>query len=124
MSSVLTSPATRTASGFTASQFESFLRTVNEPAWFTARRRAAFEIYEQKLKEPLYPEEYKRVDLRAFQPSRFAVSSAATGPAQFETLLEKKTEFGGAVTHIDGHCVVANLDERLAAQGVLFGSLT
>ena len=125
MSSVLSSPPSRIASapGFTASQFESFLRTLNEPAWFTERRRAAFDVYEQKLKEPLNPEEYKRVDLRAFQPSRFSLSTAATAPAQFETLLEKKTDFGGAVSHIDGHCAGSRLDERLAARGVLFGSL-
>jgi Fe-S cluster assembly protein SufD len=124
MSSVLSSPAVKTAPGFTASQFDSFLRTLDEPAWFTSRRRAAFDIYEQKLKEPLNPEEYKRVDLRAFQPGRFAVSSAAAGPAQFRTLLEHQAEFGGAVSHIDGHCVVNRLDERLAAQGVLFASLS
>jgi len=124
MSTVLSSPAIKTATGFTAPQFESFLKTLDEPVWFTARRRAAFDVYLQKLQEPLNPEEYKRVDLRAFQPGKFAPSSAAAAPAQFATLLEKKTEFGGAVSHIDGHCVANQLNERLAAQGVLFGSLS
>ncbi|MGE5192785.1 MAG: Fe-S cluster assembly protein SufD [Deltaproteobacteria bacterium] len=87
------------------------------------RRKTAFEIYEQKLAGPLNPEEYKRIDLRAFQPARFAVAAAAPAPAQFETLLEKRAEFGGAISHLDGHCVVARLEENLAGRGVLFGSL-
>jgi Fe-S cluster assembly protein SufD len=125
MSTVLstTSPQTSRAAGFTRQQFEAFLNSLNEPSWFTERRREAFDIYEEKLAEPLNPEEYKRVDLRAFQPGRFAVSGGPAAPAQFDTLLEKKTEFAGAVSHIDGRCTAARLDENLASQGVLFGSL-
>lgn len=113
---------TRTA-GYGPVEFEAFLKSRNDPAWMVERRRAAFEVYEQKLAEPLNPEEYKRVDLRAFQPGRFAIGSAPSAPAQFETLLEKKAEFAGAVTHVDGHCVAGRLDEKLASQGVWFGSL-
>jgi Fe-S cluster assembly protein SufD len=126
MSAIATSsaaPASR-AAGFSRADFEVFLKSRHEPGWLTARRQAAFEIYEQKLAEPLSPEEYKRIDLRAFQPARFAVGAATPAPAQFETLLEKRAEFGGAVSHLDGHCVVARLDEKLAGRGVLFGSLT
>lgn len=123
MSSVLSPAASKTsAAGFGRPAFEAFLKSRSEPDWITAGRRAAFEIYEQKLAEPLNPEEFKRVDLRAFQPGRFAVSPAAA-PAEFQTLLEKKTEFAGAVSHIDGHRVVARLDEKLTKQGVLFGPL-
>jgi Fe-S cluster assembly protein SufD len=111
------------ATGFSRPAFEAFLASRNEPEWIAERRRAAYDIYEQKLSEPLNPEEYKRVDLRAFQPSRFAVGSASAAPAQFETVLEKKAAFAGAVSHIDGQPVVARLDESLARQGVLFGSL-
>lgn len=126
MSSTLspTLSAIRPPSGFGRSDLEVFLKSRNEPGWLADRRRAAFDVYEQKLAEPLNPEEYKRIDLRAFQPGRFTVSSAAPAPAQFETLLEKKAEFGGAVSHLDGHCVTARLDERLASHGVLFGSLS
>lgn len=126
MSSVLSSSPTRTAKtvGFTPAQFDAFIATRNEPGWITDRRRAAFEIYQQKLVDPLNPEEYKRVDLRTFQPGRFAPSPSATVPVQFETLLEKSAEFGGGVTHIDGHTVATRLDDKLAKQGVLFGSLS
>ncbi len=99
---------------------KAFLKSRNDPDWVVERRREAFDVYEQKLAEPLSPEEYKRVDLRAFQPSRFAIGPAPSAPAQFETLLEKKAEFAGAVSHLDGHCVAARLDEKLASRGVLF----
>jgi len=121
--STIVSTAPPTAAGFSRAAFEAFLASRNEPEWVIERRRAAYDIYEQKLSEPLNPEEYKRVDLRAFQPSRFAVGSASAPPAQFETVLEKKAAFAGAVSHIDGRPVVARLDESLARQGVLFGSL-
>lgn len=117
-----TTSAAREA-GFSRGSFEAFLKTRDEPDWVAARRRAAFEIYQRKLAEPLNPEEFKRVDLRAFQPGRFTVAASSAGPAQLETLLEKKAEFAGTVTHVDGNCVAARLDEALARQGVLFGSL-
>jgi Fe-S cluster assembly protein SufD len=112
------------AAGFSRADFDAFLKSRHEPDWVTARRRAAFDIYEQKLSEPLNPEEYKRIDLRPFQPGRFAVAPAPAAAAQFETLLAKKAEFAGAVSHLDGHCVAARLDTKLAGQGVLFGPLS
>src|SRR5262245_43733286 len=123
-SASIAEPAVVRAPGFSRADFEAFLKTRREPEWVITRRQSAFDTYEQKLAEPLNPEEYKRVDLRAFQPARFAVGAVAPAPAQFETLLEKRAEFGGAVSHLDGHCVVSRLDEKLASRGVLFGSLT
>src|SRR5262245_66333086 len=122
-SATIAAPPASRAAGFSRADFEAFLQARRESAWLTARRQAAFDTYEQKLAEPLHPEEYKRVDLRAFQPARFAVGVAAPAPAQFETLLEKRAEFGGAVSHLDGHCIISRLDEKLASRGVLFGSL-
>src|SRR5579863_5708238 len=121
---VATFPAGPRAPGYSRSDFESFVRARDEPDWVTAHRQRAFELYEQKLGEPLNPEEFKRIDLRAFQPGQFKISATPVGAATPEALLEKKTAFAGAVSHVDGHCVAARLDERLARQGVLFGSLT
>src|SRR5262249_41890873 len=126
MSTVLTSPASKPvrAAGYSRADFDSFLKSRHEPEWITNRREAALEVYEHKSAEPLSPEEYKRVDLRPFQPARFAIAPPPAAPATFETLLEKKAEFSGAVSHLDGHCLAARLDARLANQGVLFGSLS
>ena len=125
MSSTLSASVSpvRTSSGFGRAEFEAFLSVRNEPQWLVERRRTAFSIYEEKLAQPLNPEEFKRIDLRAFQPGRFGISSTAAA-ARLETLLENKAEFGGAVSHIDGHCVASRLDDKLARQGVLFGSLS
>ncbi|MBS0260590.1 MAG: Fe-S cluster assembly protein SufD, partial [Planctomycetes bacterium] len=101
-----------------------FLASRNEPGWIVDRRRAAFEIYQQKLAEPLNPEEYKRVDLRTFQPSKFAPTTEVAQSVAFATQLQQSTEFGGGVTQVDGHMTSRRLDEPLARQGVLFGSLS
>ena len=119
MSSVALANSSRTA----ASQFEAFLASRNEPDWITERRKAAFEIYQQKLAEPLNPEEFKRVDLRTLQPAKYQVQAAGAAASLSATLLEKRAEFGGGVTHINSHAVASRLDEKYAKQGVLFGSL-
>lgn len=113
--------------GFGNATFEAFLRTRNEPGWIIDLRRNAFQKYQQKLTLPLNPEEFKRVDLRPFQPHQFSLNAAsgtAASQAQFETLLEDRTRFGGVALHVDGQCGTVKLDEKLSRQGVLFGNLT
>jgi Fe-S cluster assembly protein SufD len=102
--------------------FAEFLSTREEPPWLSDRRQQAFAAYHEFLNEPLDPEEFKRVDLRALRPEMFALKPEAS-PASFATLLANRAEFAGAVSHVDGHCVASRLDPALAAQGVVFGSL-
>ncbi len=109
--------------GFDTAAFEAFLATRNEPGWVSDRRRAAFAVYQAKLGAPLNPEEWKRVDLRAFTPGQFQLGAGGASPAQFSTLLEDRTVFAGQAFHVDGAGVFDRLDERLARQGVLFGNL-
>lgn len=109
--------------GFGAAAFDEFVSERDEPGWVADRRREAFRVYQQKLGESLNPEEWKRVDLRAFQPNKFAVGSPSVAPAQFATLLENRANFCGVVSHVDGACAAHKLDEKLASKGVLFGSL-
>lgn len=109
---------------FDTEAFESFLAQRREPAWVTDQRRQAFEIYRELLSTPLDPEEWKRVDIRAFRPERFSLPAAAKPSAAFATLLADRAEFGGVVSHVDGACTVSRLDEDLARQGVLFGNLS
>jgi Fe-S cluster assembly protein SufD len=118
------SPAVAVPAGFDASAFSALEGARNEPDWLAAWRRRAFDIYREKLSEPLQPEEFKRVDLRAFQPRKYSVRTHPAQGARFDTLLENRAEFAGVVTHIDGHCAVSRLDENLARRGVLFGSLS
>jgi Fe-S cluster assembly protein SufD len=117
-------PATATLPRpWSSEAFAEFLATRSEPPWLVERRRQAFAAYCELLKSPLDPEEFKRVDLRAFRPDQFGLPPEAA-PGTVATLLAERTEFGGAVTHVDGHAIHTRLDPSWAAQGVVFGSLT
>ncbi|MBW3539590.1 MAG: Fe-S cluster assembly protein SufD [Planctomycetes bacterium] len=112
--------------GFDEPAFESFLDGRDEPRWLSERRREAFAAYQDKLAEPLDPEEWKRVDLRTFRPEQFLIRAAddEAPAAEVDTLLADRAEFAGNVVHIDGNCSRSRLDESAAAQGVLFGDLS
>lgn len=111
-------------STFDSAAFEQFLATRIEPAWATELRRSAFEAYVESLVSELDPEEWKRVDIRALRPEKFAIQSASTSIAAVETLLADRAEFAGVVSHLDGSCTRATLDEKWVQQGVLFGNLS
>lgn len=122
MSATLTHATQQIA--FDAASFETFLATRTEPAWVTEARRKAFEAYRESLLSELDPEEWKRVDIRAFRPEKFAIPSASTSTQALETLLADRAEFAGVVSHLDGACTRATLAEKWAQKGVLFGNLS
>lgn len=121
--------------GFTPEIFEDFLAGRVEPAWITDGRRAAWDVYESLLQQPLDPEEWKRVDLRVFNASRFRLrsptavrigSDSPPGGApgrECSTLLRDRTEYAGAIAHLDGYTVHVALGDQWRSQGVLFGDL-
>jgi len=109
--------------GFSSEIFEQFLATRNEPSWITDARREAFETYQNLLQEDLDPEEFKRVDLRVFNAGKFRPSSDDVDLSAIDTLLSDKTEFGGAISHVNGQCTQSNVSDEIRAQGVLFGEL-
>ena len=115
--------ATQNQTSFDAAAFERFLATRNEPAWATELRRNAFEAYRESLVSELDPEEWKRVDIRAFRPEKFSVQGASQSTTALETLLADRAEFAGVVSHLDGACTRATLAEKWVGKGVLFGSL-
>ena len=109
---------------FDATAFDEFLATRDEPAWVTDLRRGAFETYREMLATELDPEEWKRVDIRAFRPEKFTIPAVSQVTTAFGTLLADRAEFGGVVSHVDGICSRATLHEKWAKQGVLFGNLS
>ncbi|HEY0981451.1 Fe-S cluster assembly protein SufD [Schlesneria sp.] len=111
---------------FGTDAFESFLASRREPSWMSDLRRGAFETYRELLQTELDPEEWKRVDTRAFRADKFAIQtpSTANAVAAFETLLATRAEFAGFVSHIDGASSPSKLDEDLVKQGVLYGNLS
>lgn len=110
---------------FDRTAFEQFLASREEADWIKNFRRAAFEIFEEKFGEELDPEEWKRVNIRTFQPGKFSVHAPQSGADRpnLETLLQKSSEFAGAVEHVDGECRSSRLSDELKAKGVLFGNL-
>lgn len=117
-------PASTASLPFSPAAFEEFLRARGEPDWVQAARRAAFATYQSKLNEDLDPEEYKRLDLRTFRPEKYRLAPRPAAASALTTLMQNRAEFGGVVTHLDGHCLSATLDDKLRGKGVLFGSLS
>ncbi len=66
--------------GFQRAAFEAFLETRDEPGWITDLRRKAFALYSERLEIPLDPEEFKRVDLRAFRPDNYRIGHSPANP--------------------------------------------
>jgi Fe-S cluster assembly protein SufD len=114
---------TPTPASFDEAAFEAFLGSRDEPDWVTSDRRRAYASYRDLVAMPLDEEEWKRVELRAFRPERYAVTPADSDPPALATLMREQAEFAGAVTHVDGEPRDVSLDEALASQGVLFGDL-
>lgn len=112
-----------TLPGFHADRFQEFLADRDEPDWCAAARQTAFQHYQRLLKEPLPAEEWKRVDVRALRPEKFAIQGDADGTAAFQTLLADRAAFAGTVTHIDGRTQSSSLTDEWTAKGVVFGSL-
>jgi len=109
-------------SGFSNIAFQQFLESRIEPDWVSELRSLSFDRYRDLLSEGLDPEEWKRVELRAFRPDQFSirVDGAST---ESDTLMQDRTEFAGAVVHVDGQCQRQKLSDDLLAKGVLFGDL-
>lgn len=117
-----------TPTGFDTDVFEQFLESRQEPDWVTDQRRAAFAAYSESLASPLDPEEFKRIDLRAFRPENFSLlagqgTSPATTDHEFASLMQNRADFCGQVLHIDGAAVTSSLNQEIADKGVLFGDL-
>ena len=110
-------------SGFTSEVFEAFLQTRDEPEWVTERRREAFALFQKLEGEELDPEEWKRVPLRAFRPAKYQLQADPGAPSGLTTLMQDRAEFGGAVIHLDGHCLRQSISDTLAEKGVIFGDL-
>jgi len=110
-------------SGFQQASFEAFLAARAEPDWIQEARRQAFQLYQSRLTTELDPEEYKRIELRTFRPEKYQLAVKASAAAEVSTLMQDRAEFAGAVTHVDGHCVTASLNDELKSRGVLFGDL-
>lgn len=113
------------ATGFNVETFESLLQQKTaEPAWLTERRRKSWAAFEAASWPSNKDEEWMRTDARLFKLDKFALSSEGVkSTSDTAPMLSQGVELGGRVESVNGHAVVSELDEGLAAKGVIFGGL-
>jgi len=103
----------------------------NEPQWLRERRQHAWEVYERtpmpttRLEEWRYTNLKKKLDLDAlrFSDAEALSSDPTTWPPQLRAAMDEDREASGHIVIIDGHVVHADVDEGLAAKGVILESL-
>lgn len=99
-----------------------------EPSWMAARRRSAWDAFEQ-LPEPsvTHPEAWRRTDIRALDLSALTMPAGdarGPGPESFGSVARDPAERAGLIRHADSIRVDAALDPALASRGVVFTDLS
>jgi Fe-S cluster assembly protein SufD len=118
MSAVLTSFAP-----WSSDLLEHWVADRTEPGWFQSRRLAAVAEFTDRLNRSLDPEEWKRIDLRAFRREKFRLMATAQSTGADPTALSAASDFVGRIHHSDGHCVGSTLAPEHAERGVIWGTL-
>lgn len=116
---------TTTQSRFSQEAFHAFLDTRQEPDWLLQLRRDAWDAFCEMDWPQRRDEEWMRTDIRLFKLEKYAMP-ASTDPTTTdlaEPLLAENVELGGHCVSLDSRPGKSQLDEKWAAQGVLFGSL-
>lgn len=118
--------AVATQSGITAASFDAFIAERREPIWLKQLRREAWRKFVDMPPPSRREEEWMRTDIRLFKLDKFSLPTggeAVTNAVAPEALLAKGIDLGGSMTVVNGRTVATKLDDELAKQGVLFGSL-
>lgn len=108
---------------FDATGFDAFLEYRTEPTWLTDLRREAWEHADAMQWPGRRDEEWIRTDIRTFQLKKFGVPTGEPVAVDCQPQLRAGVDLGGSIETVDSHVISENLDESLAAKGVIFGSL-
>jgi Fe-S cluster assembly protein SufD len=92
--------------GFTEPAFEAFLKSRDEPAWLTERRREAFARFRAAPMPSLRDEEWRRTDIRALKLDAFAPPAphepSPSTRAAFEPVYQALSgHYGTGLEHVD-----------------------
>ena len=113
-----------TQAGFTNDSFERFLSQRNEPAWLRDLRVDAWRQFNELPMPSQRDEEWMRTDIRMLRLEKFALPSETPPAAETpDALLSHGVELGGRTFSLDSHSITAELKQKWADQGVLYGSL-
>jgi Fe-S cluster assembly protein SufD len=103
---------------------------ISEPQWLQERRSHAWDVYERtpmpttKLEEWRYTDLKKTLDLDALKLSTAeSMTDQATWPERLRAAMDEDRDASGHMVIIDGHVVHTDIDEGLAAKGVILESL-
>jgi Fe-S cluster assembly protein SufD len=128
-------PAALHPPAFDQAAFEAFLLARQEPPWLVALRRRAWQLFLEKDWPHSADEEWRRTDIRLLKLGQYSLppgvepvaAEALAGPDGREwagqALLTQGVTLGGQAVSVDSRPAWSWLAPRLAAQGVLFGSL-
>ncbi len=104
---------------------------MGDPEWLRERRAHAWDVYERtpmptiRLEEWRYTNLKKKLDLDSLELSDTEALSddPTTWPDRLREAMDEDREASGHIVIIDGHVVHTDVDEELAAQGVILKSL-
>lgn len=95
----------------------------DEPAWLAERRKRSWAAFEEARWPSNKDEEWMRTDIRLFKLDKFSPAPAENAQPGGEALLAKGVDLGGRVESVNGRAIVSQLDDEIAAKGVIFGGL-
>lgn len=113
---------------FSQEAFDAFLAVRDEPAWLIDMRRKAWSRFLELPMPSVRDEEWMRTDIRLFKLDRFNLPEPDGHNVALQrdiphALLAAGVDLGGRVVGMNSHGVAAELDPKLASQGVLFGNM-
>jgi Fe-S cluster assembly protein SufD len=122
---MITKMTTVPQTAFSEEGFEAFLRGRDEPQWLAQQRQAAWRTFCDLSWPHPRQEEWIRTDIRLFKLDQYSPPAAATGdlPALPDAQLGAGVSLAGFSATLNSQSAETRLDEKWAAQGVLFGSL-
>ncbi len=116
-------PQTLTPTGFTTDSFAAFLATRQEPAWLTARRRAAWQQFVEMPLPSRREEEWMRTDIRLLKLDKFAPPQSGHDSAGApRPLLSAGLSLAGSTQSLNSQSTPGTLSDKWRKAGVLFGS--
>jgi Fe-S cluster assembly protein SufD len=105
----------------TEADIEALIARGGEPEWLVERRRVAWRTYEaMDLPDPI-DEEWRRTDVRAMRFDGVRLAASATPVAG--DVAEREGSLAGHMVQRDADVVSTQLDEALAARGVILCDL-
>jgi Fe-S cluster assembly protein SufD len=117
-------PNTLVSTGFTQEAFDSFLASRDEPGWLIDARREAWSRFSELGMPARNDEEWSRTDVRLFKLDRYGFQTSQLAEGDLPTaLLAEGVNLGGSTATLDSAAAPAQIAEKWAAKGVLFGNL-